>query len=277
MPDRVYHVWATRPRVQRVLETLFESMGMFDIEFSTVNGGFAAFNLGVYVRGVISEGEGYQCWVEVSATDDYLSREHTPLTFVQALVGRRPYLRCEELLRILDEKLIATILRTRRIFISYRRSDSAEIVGRIYEQLIQSFPQQSVFRDINTIPLGVDFRAHLGQALSDCDIGLVIIGSQWLSVTTEEGKRRIDDPEDFVRLEVEGLLSRRIPVIPVLVNGAAMPKPNQLPESIADLALRNGVEIRSDPDFQNAMQRLLDSLSVELESVEGRSRRVEHG
>ena len=95
-----------------------------------------------------------------------------------------------------------------KIFISYRRKDSQEITGRIFDHLEGHFGRDSVFIDIDNIPLGVDFREHLGRAVTQCDVLLAIVGKTWLdSDKSESGKRRLDDPSDFVRIEVESALS----------------------------------------------------------------------
>src|SRR5688500_13273094 len=97
----------------------------------------------------------------------------------------------------------------REIFISYRRSDSADITGRILDKLKAEFGDETVFRDIDSIPFGADFTSHIKNELAACKIALVMIGPEWLTVTTEDGKRRLDNPTDYVRVEVEAALSRK--------------------------------------------------------------------
>lgn len=147
--------------------------------------------------------------------------------------------------------------KTCRIFISYRRSDSADVAGRIYDKLITQFDKENVFKDVDSIPLGVDFRECLDQSLSNCDVFLAIIGDQWLNTKTSDGKRRIDDSRDFVRIEIESALQREIPVIPVLVQSGTLPSSTDLPLAIRSLVYRNGIPVRSDPDFHNDMNRLI--------------------
>jgi HKD family nuclease len=148
-----------------------------------------------------------------------------------------------------------------RIFISYRRADSAHFTGRIHDRLVDVFGDRSVFRDVYDIPAGSDFRAVLEQETGRCDFLLVIIGPQWVGITNDKGKRRLDDPDDFARIEVEAGLKRPgTRVIPVLVEGAAMPRPEELPESLRDLCFRNAVTVRDDPDFPTDMERLLRQL-----------------
>jgi len=108
-----------------------------------------------------------------------------------------------------------------RIFISYRRADTITMVGRIYERLAARFGRRNIFIDVDDMPAGTDFRGKIGEAVSACKVALVFIGPQWLTVTDDQGNRRLDDPEDWVRIEVEAVLSRDSAiVIPVLVQGA---------------------------------------------------------
>jgi hypothetical protein len=144
-----------------------------------------------------------------------------------------------------------------RLFISYRREDSAYISDRINERLTQRFGRQTVFKDVDSIPLGQDFRKHLREAVGGCDVLLAVIGKEWLAVDRQTGARRIDDPRDHLRIEVESALERDIPVIPVLVQGAAVPTEAELPETLRALAYRNAQPVRPDPDFNNDMDRLL--------------------
>jgi tetratricopeptide (TPR) repeat protein len=148
-----------------------------------------------------------------------------------------------------------------RIFISYRRADSGMFTGRIHDQLKASFGANNVFRDMYNIPAGSDFRAVINEAVGSTDVCLVMIGHQWLTVTDAQGKRRLDDPNDFVRIEVESALRNpRTRVIPVLVDSAVMPAADELPASLADLAYRNAVKVRTDPDFPHDMGILIRQL-----------------
>lgn len=147
------------------------------------------------------------------------------------------------------------------VFISYRRDDSADITGRIYDRLIQHFSREIVFKDVDSIPLGIDFRQHLEGALGQCRVLLAILGDQWMGGEIAEGKRRIDDPRDHVRLELEVALSRNIPVIPVLVRKASIPAEDALPPSLQSLAYRN---VRPDPDFHGDIDRLIKGIEPHL-------------
>src|SRR6188472_2218695 len=100
-----------------------------------------------------------------------------------------------------------------RIFISYRQADTRAIVGRIYDQLIQVFGGKRVFKDLYSIPLGEDFRTTMLEAVRSCDVLVVAIGKNWLEVTDTHGNRRLDAADDYVRLEIETGLARKIPVI----------------------------------------------------------------
>jgi len=153
---------------------------------------------------------------------------------------------------------------TGSIFISYRRDDSADITGRIYDRLVQHFSRDTVFKDVDSIPLGIDFRQHLESALSQCRVLLAVMGERWSGTETAAGKRRIDDPSDHVRLELELALARNIPVIPVLVRNFSIPAPDKLPQSLQSLAYRNGINVRPDPDFHGDMDRLIKGIGSHL-------------
>jgi len=138
-----------------------------------------------------------------------------------------------------------------RIFISYRRADSADILGRIYENLLQTFNEDDIFRDIDDIHLGADFPETLRQAIEDCEVMLVLIGPVWATIANSGGQKRLFDDDDWVRQEVE--MGLRLPsktVIPVLVKGAYMPSSGELPTSLQDLPRQNGIPVRNDPDLK---------------------------
>ena len=148
-----------------------------------------------------------------------------------------------------------------RIFISYRRADTQPIVGRIYEHLARAFGAENVFMDVQDIPAGEHFKTYLEQQVAACDILLVILGPQWLTITDPEGHRRLDDPDDFVRIEVESGLKRAdVRVVPVLIHETAMPAAEGLPESLRDLHFRNASRVRYDPDFVADMLKLIGQL-----------------
>jgi hypothetical protein len=147
-----------------------------------------------------------------------------------------------------------------RIAISYRRDDSAAIAGRIFDRLVARYGTDAVFRDVDgNIPLGIDFREHINSILSQTDITLVVVGKRWFGPLPRR-RRRIDDPADPVRVEVETALRNGMPVVPVLVEGGAMPKADQLPDSLKEFVYRNGLEVDSGRDFDQHIERLIRSL-----------------
>ena len=148
------------------------------------------------------------------------------------------------------------------VFISYRRADSDDIVGRIYDRLVKRFGKESVFKDVDAIPLGADFRIAIDNSLGSCQLLLAVIGQDWLTITEDNGVRRLDNPRDYVRLEVEMALDRGIPVIPVLVRRAIMPSSTDLPLAIRSLAYCNGISVRSDPDFHRDIDRLIEQIEL---------------
>jgi len=153
-----------------------------------------------------------------------------------------------------------------QIFISYRRHDSAYLAATLSDKLQQHFGPNSVFFDVDNIPLGVDFREYIGNAVGQCDVLLVIIGDQWMGSTGSPDKRRIDDPSDYVRIEIESALKRDIPVIPVLVEDANMPAAADLPESLQAIVFRNAAEIRAGRDLRQHIDQLIQGLETILKS-----------
>lgn len=151
---------------------------------------------------------------------------------------------------------------TGSIFISYRRRDSSDATGRIYDRLVSHFSRECVFKDVDSIPLGVDFRKHLADSVGRCQIVLTVIGPNWLADEPTGSQGGLGDPRDFVRLENEAAFQRNIPVIPVLVQGAAMPQAEELPPSLESLAYHNGIPIRADPDFHPDMARLIKGIEA---------------
>src|SRR5215471_561151 len=131
-----------------------------------------------------------------------------------------------------------------RIFINYRREDSTATAGRVHDRLGQSFGRKTLFMDVDHIPPGVDFVTHLNNQVAACDVFLAIIGPNWLNVTNEKGDRRLDAADDFVAIEIAAALARNIRVIPVLVDGARMPKAGELPKSLKPLVRRQAFDLR---------------------------------
>ena len=153
-----------------------------------------------------------------------------------------------------------------KIFISYRRADSISATGRLHEHLIQAFGTENVFKDVEDIPPGVDFRDFLREAVTACDVVLVVIGQQWASITGADGQPRLHDPNDFVRAEVASALANPSTLtIPVLVEGATPPDADALPEEIKAIAFRNAFSLRNDPDFIPDTHKLIASLDPDYQ------------
>jgi hypothetical protein len=145
------------------------------------------------------------------------------------------------------------------VFINYRRGETAGEARALFNELAATLGKDSVFMDVDNIALGRDFRQVLQERLASCDLMLALIGKDWVDDKSPTGQRRLDNPSDFVRLEIEAALKRNIPVTPVLVQGAQMPSAEQLPESIKDFAYRNGFELshnRWESDVQEMLKRL---------------------
>jgi TIR domain-containing protein len=145
-----------------------------------------------------------------------------------------------------------------KIVISYRRSDTKWITGRIFEHLENHFGTDHVFMDVDHIQPGEDFREHIRQVLDHCDVVIAIVGAEWQELDGS-GKSRLHDENDWVRLEISAALSRKIPVVPVLIDGTKMPKSNDLPPELADFAFRQAIPFDTE-DFKNQMLRLIRSL-----------------
>lgn len=160
-----------------------------------------------------------------------------------------------------------------KIFISYRRADSTYLVGRIRDRLMVAFGEGTVFRDLDDIPSGVDFRTVLEEETNGCDVMLVIMGPQWAGITDAEGNKRLFNSGDFTRIEVETGLKRLgkdiAAVFPVLVMNAQMPSPKELPESLSQLTYQNAISIRNDPDFNNDIERLIRDIRHSRGVAEG--------
>jgi len=148
---------------------------------------------------------------------------------------------------------------TAKVFISYRRDDSAGHAGRVHDRLEQEFGRDLLFMDVDAIPLGVDFVKALDEAVAKCEVLLAIIGTGWLDMRDEDGTRRLENIHDFVRIEIAAALKRNIPVIPILLEGTTMPKAVQLPDDLKDLALRNGLNVRH-ASFRSDMDKLIRDL-----------------
>src|SRR5215471_2734228 len=161
------------------------------------------------------------------------------------------------------------------IFINYRREDSIGTAGRLRDRLAQAFGQSNLFMDVDNIPAGVDFLTYLNKQVAACDVLLVVIGRNWLDSKDESGRRRLENPDDFVAVEIAAALARDIRVIPILVDDARMPKADKLPDPIKLLARRNAVELRHT-HFHRDAQALIGKIRSAFDggSVKPRLRRV---
>jgi formylglycine-generating enzyme required for sulfatase activity len=171
-----------------------------------------------------------------------------------------------------------------KIFISYRQQDGKTWSGRIKDRIQKDFGKDSVFKDVDDIELADDFRVIINQELAHCDILLVLIGPSWISALDRAGHRRLDNPTDYVRIEIESALARGIPVIALLVEGATMPTSEDLPSSLEPFAARQGLPLNHDPLFHRDMDRLAEAIRKKLAGQEsssppynvGRSSAIQH-
>jgi hypothetical protein len=146
-----------------------------------------------------------------------------------------------------------------QIFLCYRRADSQYVAGRIYDRLAQAFSPSSLFLDVDSIPLSVPYSRFIERVLRHAEVVLVMIGPHWLS-TDDGGQRRIDDPDDFVRIEIETALRVGTNAIPITLSGTPLPTASDLPPPIRALVSRQGHSVRPDPDFHRDMDRLVGLL-----------------
>jgi TIR domain/PASTA domain len=158
-----------------------------------------------------------------------------------------------------------------RIFMSYRREDTAGYAGWLYDRLASHFGRDQVFKDIDSIELGDDFIEMITTAVESCDVLLVLIGGRWLTITGPDGRRRLDNPNDFVRLEIEAALARNVRVIPILVDAAQVPGADELPPSLAKLTRRQGLELNPSR-FGTDTQRLLRVLDRTVAEAQEQTR-----
>jgi hypothetical protein len=148
-----------------------------------------------------------------------------------------------------------------KILVSYRREDSAAYAGRLADRLRQHFGADNVFVDIDTIQPGQDFVESIDASVGSCDALVAVIGKTWLSGSDTTGRRRLDNPDDFVRREIATALRRGVAVIPALVGGATMPVASDLPDDLSTLVRRQALEI-TDTRFHHDADRLIKALSA---------------
>jgi ribosomal protein L7/L12 len=151
-----------------------------------------------------------------------------------------------------------------RLFISYRRADSAYVTDSIYDYMVRHFGKEKVFLDVGSIPFGVDFRAYLRDQIAAHDAVLVIIGPDWAQQMQERGAQA----NDFVRIEIENALTQNKLVIPVLVMNASMPDFSTLPASIQELQWRNSAVVRRQPDLESDCDRLAQGINAYFAAAE---------
>lgn len=149
-----------------------------------------------------------------------------------------------------------------KIFINYRREDSRADAGRLYDRLHALYPAR-IFRDVGSLEPGVEWREAIEKVLGDSDACLVVIGKNWLTITDSSGRRRLDDPRDVVRQELQTALKSGMRVFPLLVGGAKMPPEEDLPDDLQSLARRNALEI-SEQDWNEDFDKLVRALERAL-------------
>jgi formylglycine-generating enzyme required for sulfatase activity len=143
-----------------------------------------------------------------------------------------------------------------KIFISYRREETGYPAQHIYEKLVDRFGKDSVVFDVDTIPPGADFRDYINKEVGKCDIMLAIMGNHWIELL----EQRTNEPRDFVRIEIQSALDRKIPVVPVFTENAQVPREKDLPPELRDLVYKQAVEVRIGSDYQSQLNRLIDGL-----------------
>ncbi len=156
------------------------------------------------------------------------------------------------------------------IFISYRREDTAANAGRLYDRLSDRFGEDRVFMDVDSIAIGLDFTKAVIEAVSVCNILLVLVGGDWLTITDSRGRRRIDNPDDWVRVEIETALQRDIPIVPIVVDEAALPRAEELPPSLQPFVRRQAFRL-SHTGFKSEIASLITAIDKVFEARSGRS------
>ncbi|MBV9643937.1 MAG: tetratricopeptide repeat protein [Verrucomicrobia bacterium] len=154
-----------------------------------------------------------------------------------------------------------------QIFISYRRDDASFPAGRVYDRLAAHFPKNQIFMDVDSLDPGADFLEAVRRSVGSCEVLIAVIGKRWLNASDEEGRRRIDNPDDLVRLEISTALQRNIRVIPVLVDGAVMPRSSELPDDLKLMVWRNALEV-SHSRFSADLGRLITALERVFEKAD---------
>jgi hypothetical protein len=150
-------------------------------------------------------------------------------------------------------------MKARKIFLSYRRDDAAAEAGRLGDRLALELGRDSIFIDVDGIPLGTNFVRRLTDEVNSCDALLALMGPKWLDACDDNGNRRINNPNDFVRIEISAALRRDIPVIPILLNGTKIPRADRLPPDLQELVVRSALDVRHQ-SFHSDVARLVREL-----------------
>jgi hypothetical protein len=152
----------------------------------------------------------------------------------------------------------------RKVFVGYRRDDSMGSAGRISDHMRRHFGEAAVFRDVEKIEAGEDFIEAIEKAVGACQAFVAVIGTRWVTITDHNGRRRLEDANDYVRLEIKTALERGIRVVPALVEGATMPRPEELPPDIVALTRRHALEL-SDSRFEHDVERLIRTIESAMD------------
>ena len=147
-----------------------------------------------------------------------------------------------------------------KIFLSYRRDDSRSVTGRIYDRLTQQLPEVQMFKDVESIPAGENFVEFSNLEIAKSELFIPIIGKSWASSLMA----RQNEVNDYVRIEIEEALKLKIPILPVYVEGAIGPKPEELPPSIRAISFINALQVRPDPDFNHDMEGLIEVIKKQI-------------
>src|SRR6266446_534261 len=161
-----------------------------------------------------------------------------------------------------------------QIFINYRRDDSSWAAGRLFDILSRHFASNQIFMDVDNLDAGIDFVQAIGESVASCDVLIAVIGGRWLISSDEEGRRLLDNPDDFVRIEIATALKRGIRVIPVLVEGVSMPRVGDLPDDLKALVRRNALQLSHDR-FRTDSERLASAVERALEKTAAERRERE--
>ena len=216
--------------------------------------------------------EGFHAQLAASLVAEYRKRGGDELgQLIAELCGaeRSPQVRLRKVHDGLRAKRLPSV--PPRIFMSYRREETGWAAGRLFDSLASRFGRDQVFKDVDSIEPGDNFVEVITTAVGSCHVFLALIGNRWLTINDQEGRRRLDDPSDFVRLEIEAALERGIRVIPVLVDGTRMPRADQLPGNLAGLARRQGLKLSQD-HFGGDFQRLLPALQRAITAAQEQTR-----